>query len=155
MNFKNRDTLCFDAGIDAIYHIIKTRKNKNKSSFIRLDEDKAVPFVIPSVTWNSTTQIGSLNNEHWVFDVGYAFREALDLIYMARKRNKCKVYLWTQGALISFKEGDLIQTRCGKRSVQVQYANPMGWDEATNDIYYGMVTYQESIFKNEIGRAHV
>ena len=68
---------------------------------------------------------------------------------MARKRNKCKVYLWTQGALISFKEGDLIQTRCGKRSVQVQYANPMGWDEATNDIYYGMVTYQESIFKND------
>ncbi|WP_064602820.1 hypothetical protein [Photobacterium sp. J15] len=148
MSLKSKDKQCYEAGVEAIHHIIETRKNKGKAQFDRLDEDKEVPFIVPAVTWDSVKQVGSLNNEHWFFDVGYAFREALDLIFMDRVRNKRRVNLWTQGAIISFKEGDLIRSRCGQRSVQVKYANPMGWDEVKNDMYYGSVTYQESFFES-------
>lgn len=138
------DKLCYAAGIDAVHYIIEMRKNKGKSQFDRLDEDKKVPFIVPAVTWDSVKQVGSLNNEKWSFDVGYAFREALDLVFMDRTRNKQKVNLWTQGGIIAFKEGDLIYSRCGQRSVQVRYASSMGWDVAKNDMYYGSVTYYES-----------
>ncbi|PSW31722.1 hypothetical protein C9J21_15470 [Photobacterium phosphoreum] len=138
------DRLCYAAGVDAVHYIIEMRKKKGKSQFDRLDEDKEVPFTVPAVTWDSVKQVGSLNNGNWSFDVGYAFREALDLIFMDRTRNKLKVNLWTQGGIISFKEGDLIYSRCGQRSVQVRYATSMGWDVAKNDMYYGNVTYYES-----------
>ncbi|AWG80358.1 hypothetical protein ACIL2W_004249 [Vibrio parahaemolyticus] len=134
---------CYDAGIKAIQHIIETRVQTGKSSFQRLDEDKHVPFVVPAITWDNNTQKGSLNNEHWHFKVGYGFREALDLLFIERVRNKKKVYLWSQGCIISFKEGDLIDSCCGTRAVQVKFASPMGWDEAKNDMYYGSVTYNE------------
>jgi hypothetical protein len=143
MSLKNKYRECYEAGIDSVNYIIEMRKTKGKAQFDRLDEDKKVPFIVPAVTWDSVKQVGSLNNDHWSFNVGYAFREALDLIFMDRMRNKRKVNLWTQGALISFKEGDLIHSRCGQRSVQVKYATPMGWDEAKNDMYYGVVTYHE------------
>lgn len=140
MSLKQR---CYDAGIKAIQHIIETRVKTGKSTFLRLDEDKNVPFVVPRITWNSSTQKGSLHNEHWHFIVGYGFREALDLLFMERVRNKKKIGLWSQGCIISFKEGDLIHSRCGQRSVQVKFAAPMGWDEAKNEMYYGTVTYNE------------
>ncbi|WP_040891106.1 hypothetical protein [Vibrio ezurae] len=148
MLLKNKDKQCYGAGIEAIHYIIETRKNKGKTQFERLDEDKKVPFIVPAVTWDAAKQVGSLNNEHWHFDVGYAFREALDLIFMERIRNKRKINLWTQGAIISFNEGDLLLSRCGQRSIQVKYANPMGWDETKSDMYYGSVTYQEYFIKN-------
>lgn len=141
---QTKEVLCYEAGIDAITYIIELKKKKNKEQFDRLDEDKSVPFVVPAVTWDSVTQTGSLNNEHWAFNVGYGFREALDLKFMERVRNKNKVYRWSQGPIIAFKEGDLIRSKDNKRSVQVQFANPMGWDADKNDMYYGSVTYLES-----------
>ncbi|WP_434145029.1 hypothetical protein [Photobacterium leiognathi] len=139
-----KDTLCYEAGINAITHIINLRKKKNKDQFDCLDEDKNVPFVVPVVTWDSVTQTGFLNNDHWAFNVGYGFREALDFIFMERVRNKQKVYRWSQGPIIAFKEGDLIRSKDNKRSVQVRFANPMGWDADKNEMYYGSVTYFES-----------
>lgn len=139
-----KEVLCYDAGINAIRHIIDLRNKKTKGQFNRLDEDKNVPFVVPFVTWDSENQIGSLNNEHWVFNVGYEFREALDLIFMKRVRNKQTVYRWSQGPIIAFKEGDLIRTKDNKRSVQVRFSNPMGWDTNKDEMYYGSVSYLES-----------
>ncbi|EMK3507609.1 hypothetical protein V8094_000031 [Vibrio parahaemolyticus] len=134
---------CYDGGLEAIQSIIDTRVKSKKSTFQRYDEDKKVPFVVPKVTWDKVKQAGSLNNEHWQFNVGYGFREALDLIYMERVRNKKKVHLWTQGCIISFKEGDLLTSQDGSRSVQVKYASPMGWDETKNEMYYGNVTFTD------------
>ncbi|WP_104025903.1 hypothetical protein [Vibrio hyugaensis] len=134
---------CYDAGIEAVHHIIETRIQTGKSSFQRLDEDKHVPFVVPAITWNNETKKGSLNNDHWHFKVGYGFREALDLVLMERVRDKKKVNLWSQGCIISFKEGDLIDSRCGARAVQVKFASPMGWDEVKHEMYYGSVTYSD------------
>ncbi|HIF9342099.1 TPA: hypothetical protein ACX6RU_002184 [Photobacterium damselae] len=141
---QKKDVLCYEAEINAVIHIVELRKEKNKEQFERLDEDKNVPFIVPAVTWDSVSQTGSLNNDHWAFNVGYQFREALDLIFMERVRNKQKVYRWSQGPIIAFKEGDLIRSKDNKRSVQVRFANPMGWDVDKNDMYYGSVTYLES-----------
>ncbi|EHP3506166.1 hypothetical protein NMT31_000286 [Vibrio cholerae] len=134
---------CYEAGISAIQHIIEVRIQKGTSNFQRLDEDKHVPFVVPAVTWDKNSQTGSLNNDHWNFKVGYCFREALDLFFMERKRNNKKVNLWSQGCIVSFKEGDLLYSRCGERAVQVKFASAMGWDETVNSMYYGSVTYDE------------
>lgn len=70
---------CYEAGLQAIHQIIEHRITSGKSNFQRLDEDKKVPFIVPKVTWNAEIGTGSLNNEHWAYCVGYAFREALDL----------------------------------------------------------------------------
>ena len=144
------EILCYEAGVDAIRHVIDLRKNKDKGQFERLDEDKKVPFVVPKVTWDSTMMAGSLNNEHWAFNVHYAFREALDLRFMERVRNKRKVHLWTQGALVSFKEGDTLVSRCRSRSVQVKYANGMGWDAAKQEMYFGSVIFKKHTIKNGV-----
>lgn len=135
------EKLCYEGGIKAVHQIIEQRISKGKSNFQRLDEDKKVPFIVPKVTWNNALGTGSLNNEHWAYRVGYAFREALDLQFMERVRDKKKVNLWSQGCLLNFKEGDLISSNCGKKYVQVKYASPMGWDEAKNEMHYGTVTY--------------
>ena len=145
----------YDAGIRAIQHIIDTRIQTKKSSFVRLDEDKHVPFVVPAITWDSRIKQGSLNNDHWYFKVGYGFREALDLVFMERVRNKKKVHLWSQGCIISFKEGDLIYSRCGKRAVQVKYASPMGWDDVKNEMYYGNVSFNDVDLENRKSEARV
>lgn len=134
---------CYDAGIKAIQHIIDTRVQKNKKTFRRLDEDKDVPFVVPFVSWDREKKEGSLNNEHWKFQVNYGFREALDLLFIDRVRNKQKVNLWSQGCIISFKEGDLINSHCGRRSVQVKFAVSMGWNNEKNEMDYGLATYKE------------
>jgi hypothetical protein len=86
---------------------------------------------------------GSLNNESWVFIVGYSFRDALNIKFEERKKNKNAYMVWTQGPLLSFKEGDMIHSKDGKRIVQVRFADPMGWDAATNEMYQGSVFYSE------------
>lgn len=144
----------YGSGVKAIQHIIETRIQTGKSSFQRLDEDKHVPFVVPAITWDNDTKQGSLNNDHWCFKVGYGFREALDLRLIERKRDKKIVNLWSQGCIISFQEGDLIDSRCGKRAVQVTFASPMGWDDAKNEMFYGSVTYKELDLVNNSSTVH-
>ncbi|MCC3803444.1 hypothetical protein QTO12_04550 [Vibrio owensii] len=144
------EKLCYEGGVQTVYQIIEHRISKGKSNFQRFDEDKEVPFIVPKVTWNAEIGTGSLNNEHWAYCVGYAFREALDLQFMERIRDKKKVNLWSQGCILNFKEGDLISSKCGKKYVQVKYASPMGWDEDKNEMYYGSVTYSYVDNENSI-----
>lgn len=135
------EKLCYEGGVQTIHQIIEQRAKNGKANFQRYDEDKKAPFIVPKVTWDDVSQTGSLNNEHWAYSVGYAFREALDLQFMERVRDKKKVNLWSQGCIINFKEGDLIFSKCEKKAVQVKYSLPMGWDEAKNEMHYGTVTY--------------
>jgi len=98
-------------------------------------------LIVPQVTYENA--VGSLNNESWSFRVPYAFREALDIKYEERKKNKKPYMVWTQGPILSFKEGDLIHSKDGKRSVQVMFANQMGWDTGKDEMYQGNVVYTE------------
>ena len=85
----------------------------------------------------------------------YAYRDALDLRFDRRvkivkekdpetgevkKKNKV-YYVWTQGPIINFKDGDTITSNKGHPTLQVQSANPMEWDEANNIMNQGIVTY--------------
>ncbi len=94
---------------------------------------------MPRVTYDGKE--GSLDNESWAFKVTYAFRDALDIKYEERKKDKKPYMVWTQGPLLRFKDGDLIHSKDGCRSVQVQFAQPMGWDSAKNEMYQGSIVY--------------
>lgn len=103
-------------------------------------------LIVPQVSYHENE--GSLNNEAWAFNVGYAFRDALDIRFEERKKNKKSYMVWTQGPILSFKEGDMIHSRDGKRIVQVRFANQMGWDSAKNEMYQGSVVYSEYMPSN-------
>ncbi|HDZ9327767.1 TPA: hypothetical protein RUZ39_001667 [Vibrio cholerae] len=124
--------------IQLIEHIITTRIRKEKSSFDRLTKN----LIVPSVSYDKSKGTGSLNNEHWVFCVTYAFRDALDLAFQRRIEHKKTVHIWTQGPMISFKEGDLLHHKSGSIALQVKHAAAMAWDSDKNKMYYGYVNYQ-------------
>ena len=92
------------------------------------------------------------DNSHWHYNVHFSFREAIDIRLEERKNDKKPYLVWTQGPIISFKEGDLIHSNDGCRSVQVKYALPMGWDGSKGEMYEGVVTY--SLFENSEGEIH-
>jgi len=98
-------------------------------------------LIVPAVTYSK--RVGSLNNEHWEFNVPYAFRDALDIKYEQRMKDKEPYMIWTQGPILNFKEGDSLTTRNGKKVVQIQSANPMGWDDSKNEMCEGSVIYDE------------
>ena len=95
-----------------------------------------------------------LSNDQWFFVVPYAFRDALDIKYQERvktvkskdldsktQEHRYRYSVWTQGRLISFKEGDLLTSKDNEYFVQVNHANPMGWDPSANKMYFGSVNY--------------
>ena len=98
-------------------------------------------LIVPKVTYIDGQ--GSLNNDSWAFKVAYAFRDALDIKYEVRKKNKKSYMVWTQGPNLSFKEGDLIHSKDGSRSVQIRFANQLGWDVTKEEMYPGSVVYSE------------
>lgn len=98
-------------------------------------------LIVPHITYNE--QQGSLNNDSWAFKVHYAFRDALDIKYEERKKNKNLYMVWTQGPFLSFKDGDTIHSRDGSRAVQVLSAIPMVWNSAKNEMGEGRVIYLE------------
>lgn len=102
---------------------------------------RTTDLIVPEVTYKDAQ--GSLNNEFWTFEVPYAFRDALDIKYEERKKNKQSYMVWTQGPILSFKEGDLIRSKDGKRVVQVRFAKQMGWDAIKEEMYLGSVVYSE------------
>lgn len=79
-------------------------------------------------------QESSLNNDSWAFKVPYAFRDALDIAYEERKKDKKPYMVWTQGPILRFKEGDLIHSKDGCRAVQVTSALPVVWDPAKKEM---------------------
>lgn len=102
---------------------------------------RSTTLIVPGVTYENNA--GSLNNQKWFFVVGYAFRDALDIKYEQRMKNKKPYMVWTQGPIISFKEGDVFHSANSKVILQIKFANPMGWDSTINDMYLGSVTYLE------------
>lgn len=98
---------------------------------------------IPKVHYNNELSIGSLNNEDWFYNVPYAFREALDLKFEERKKDKKGYYIWTQGPILSFKNGDTFTATNGNYALQIQFANPMGWDSSKNEMYLGSVVFKK------------
>jgi len=103
-------------------------------------------LIVPKVSYQGMN--GSLNNENWSFKVTYAFRDALDIKYEQRTKDRKPYMLWTQGPILNFKEGDLIISQNCDKSVQVTFASPMGWDSAKNEMYEGSVTYDQYSVKN-------
>lgn len=95
-------------------------------------------LIIEDVTADLLT--GSFGGD-WFFSMAGAFREALDIRYVERVKDKKKKWVWTQGAILRFKEGDFITARDHPIAVQVYYANPMGWDSEVNAMYEGAVTF--------------
>ncbi len=83
----------------------------------------------------------NLEYDNWKFSIPYAFREALDLRYEQRTKNKKKYMVWTQGPCLRFKEGDILHSKCGSFALQIRYALPMGWDEEKDLMYEGTVLF--------------
>ena len=102
---------------------------------------RSTKLIVPDVTYEN--MVGSLNNAHWAFKVPYAFREALDIKYEQRIKGKESHKIWTQGPILGFKEGDLLHSKNSTKAVQVQFANPMGWDKQNNEMFQGSVYYTE------------
>lgn len=102
---------------------------------------RKLELIVPEVTYSGTE--GSLNNEFWAFKVPYAFRDALDIKYEERKRNKQSYMVWTQGPLLRFRAGDLMHSKDNSRGVQVNLATPIIWDTKEDAMFEGSVTYLE------------
>jgi len=100
-------------------------------------------LIIPKISYDNEYNIGSLNNENWYFKVPYAFREALDIKYEERKKDKKGYMIWTQGPILSFKDGDSFTAKDNQTSLQVKFSNPMGWDSAKGEMYQGSIVFDE------------
>jgi hypothetical protein len=108
-------------------------------------------LIVPEVTYKDGQ--GSLNNEYWAFSVPYAFRDALDIRFEERKKNRQSYMTWTQGPILSFKEGDFFHSADGKRAVQVRFAHQMGWDASKGEMYQGSVVYSDySVSGNSLSK---
>ncbi|MFK3862589.1 hypothetical protein [Pseudoalteromonas rhizosphaerae] len=95
----------------------------------------------PSVYYNSVLSQGTLNNEHWYFNVPYTFRDALDIKYEQRIKDKVGSMVWTQGPILKFKMGDNFPAKNTNISLQVQFGDQMGWDRDKNEMYLGSVVF--------------
>lgn len=98
---------------------------------------------MPQVKYNSELNVGTLDNDDWYFRVPYAFREALDIKFEERKKDKKCYMVWTQGPILSFKDGDTFTAKNQKSALQVRFSNPMGWDPEKNQMYQGRVVFDK------------
>jgi hypothetical protein len=96
---------------------------------------------IPTVKYDVELSVGALDNDDWYFKVPYAFREALDIKYEERKKDKKGYMVWTQGPILSFKDGDSFTDKNGSSALQVKFANPMGWDPDKKQMYQGSIVF--------------
>lgn len=96
---------------------------------------------LPSVYYNSVLNQGTLNNENWYFSVPYAFRDALDIKYEQRVKDKKAYMVWTQGPILKFKMGDNFPAKNNNVTLQVQFGDQMGWDRDKNEMYLGSVVF--------------
>lgn len=104
-------------------------------------------LIVPKVTYDESE--GSLHNDSWAFKVPYAFRDALDIKFEERIKDKEPYMVWTQGPILNFKEGDMLHSKDGVRAVQILSAAPMGWDSKEAKMNEGAVFYSEyAVAKN-------
>lgn len=102
---------------------------------------KRVTKLIVDLTYDGNQ--GSLNNDSWVFNVPYAFRDALDIKYEQRMKKLEPYWVWTQGPLLNFVKGDLINSKDGLLAVQVESASQMEWNYSKDEMFQGSVVYSE------------
>ncbi|MCY7296911.1 hypothetical protein [Alteromonas sp. a30] len=102
-------------------------------------KERQLELIVPKVTTDGIT--GSLNNGHWAYQVGYAFRSALSISYDERVKLKKPYMVWTQGPNIHFKSGDFIISRCQTKAIQVIAGTGVERDKETNKMDLGSVTY--------------
>tara|TARA_R110001583_G_scaffold58417_3_gene174237 strand:+ start:5242 stop:5700 length:459 start_codon:yes stop_codon:yes gene_type:complete len=95
-------------------------------------------------------KLENLETSHWSYPLSYGFRDALDIQYSVRVKDKKTYMVWTQGPVIAFKEGDLIKSGCKCFVVQVEFAQPMGWDIEKDKMYLGNVMFK--LFKDKLGK---
>jgi hypothetical protein len=105
-------------------------------------------LIVPLVTYENNR--GSLNNKNWAYNVSYAFRDALDIKYELRVQNKISSMEWTQGPILSFKQGDVFHSKAGDKMIQVRFANQMGWDANNNKMYQGSVVFSEFLHNGNL-----
>lgn len=98
---------------------------------------------MPQVKYDSELNVGTLDNKGWYFRVPYAFREALDIKFEERKKDKKGYMVWTQGPILSFKDGDTFTAQNEKSALQVKFANPMGWDPEKQEMYQGSIVFEQ------------
>ncbi|RZF81281.1 hypothetical protein EXT43_12650 [Pseudoalteromonas sp. CO109Y] len=95
----------------------------------------------PSVYFNSALNEGSFNNDSWFYQVPYTFRDALDIKYEQRVKDKKPYMVWTQGPILKFKMGDTFPSKNGISTIQVQYGEQMGWDREKDEMFLGSVVF--------------
>jgi hypothetical protein len=117
------------------------KANKQETGEPYCKVSRAIKLIVPEVTYYPKEMAGSLNNDHWAYDVSYAFRDALDIKFEQRMKNKKPYMVWTQGPLINFTKGDWIHSKCGQKSLQVQFSSGMGWDPTILQMYNGIVNF--------------
>lgn len=110
-----------------------------KSLWERNKVNRSESLIVPRVT--HTRNAGSLNNSDWAYKVGYAFRDALDIKFEQRTKNKISNMVWTQGPFLNFKFGDLIYSSTGSDYLQVDKSIPMMWDENKQEMQLGLVQF--------------
>ena len=108
--------------------------------------ERVVRLIVGHISWDKQSSKGIFRDVDWAYDVGYCFREALDLSFDKRFKDKKPFYTWTQGFRIYFKEGDLLTSKKGFPTLQVQQGIPMSWDQESKSVDQGQVSYQ--LFKN-------
>jgi DNA helicase-2/ATP-dependent DNA helicase PcrA len=97
-------------------------------------------LIVPVSRFNDESEF--LSGEDWFFNVHFAFRSALDINYIERKKDKKSYMVWIQGPILKFKEGDMLHSSDGTTILQVKNANPMGWDSSLGSMYEGTVLFE-------------
>jgi len=148
--------------IDEIEDHLQSLWNKRQCKIVKGEEVISYPtkrstkLIVPHVSWEQDSGTGSLNNDHWAYNVHYSFRSALDLSYDTRiktqtfkneitgenEKNTTPYQIWTQGYKIHFKEGDLLTSNNGYPSIQVQNSQPISWDDKNKIMNLGMVEFE-------------
>ena len=105
-------------------------------------------LIVPQITYSGG--LGSLNNDYWIFSIPFAFRAALDIKHEQRMKNKKAYMVWTQGPIISFKEGDLIHSQDKSRALQIKEAKAISWDVVNNEMSQGYLLFDEYKLNNAV-----
>ena len=128
--------------IDEIRELIKEVSTQHVSKKTgNISFKRSIKLIVSKVTWDDVTRKGALNNSDWAYHVGYCFRDAIDLQFERRMKDKKPYMVWTQGHIIHFKEGDTFTSNRELSALQVQTSKSMQWNDTEKEIDQGSVTY--------------
>ncbi|SGY87528.1 hypothetical protein [Moritella viscosa] len=111
---------------------------------------RSTSLIVPSMSNEHSKLVpDDIHHSHWCFNIPYAFRDALDIKYEQRKKDKKTYMVWTQGPMLSFNEGDTFTSKNQNCALQIIFATGMGWDAAKNEMYQGSVVFEEFKIENK------